>query len=343
MVVAGIARGRGAGVLPAAPQNARTHLPFTTRANMMNSLWSFNPFLLTAPPMVSVPFASTVFTIGCDEPVDPVDQVLAYMNRPKNVLRQFAPHPVAKSEDEQGGVNMDEATEPLKLVFPMKFGCASKDNNDIPTPGWALMPPAEFLDAPTVASHAPEPSLIQPQSPADALMVVVDAAADAHDALPSAVLLTCAAAEAPAVKPAPRVQAAPKQAVKQQARAPAASQWPSEQSIVSTVTAAAAGELNDALFSGGLETRMQHMRKGTKTVSVPLPSEFPLGKGLLFMHQLLDREVASDDKPFHRATFQRVGEAIQQKVGVDVPFDLHVLFFRSNGNVSVKATVTWAH
>ena len=305
----------------------------------MNALFFPDPFFFPAPAMVAVPFFpapptvaapsfSTTFTIGCD---DPADQVRAYMNRPKNVLLKCAPQPVADADEEpSGGLAIDETVEPIKLVFPMKFGRASKDNNDIDSLDWAQVPPAEFLDAPAwcTTPQAHEPSLIEPEP----------------IAATSAVPLTWAAlvAIAPAVDPATKAQAAPKKAVKQQARAPAP-QWPSEQSVVSTVAAVAARELSDALLSDDLPSQMQHLHKGTVTASVSLPSELPLGKGLLlFMHRLVERELASEGKHIHQATYQQLGEAIHQRVD-DVPFDLHVLFSRSNGSVSVSAKVEWVH
>ena len=307
----------------------------------MNALFFPDPFFFPAPAMVAVPFFpapptvaapsfSTTFTIGCD---DPADQVRAYMNRPKNVLLKSAPQPVADADEEpSGGLAIDETVEPIKLVFPMKFGRASKDNNDIDSLDWAQVPPAEFLDAPAwcTTPQAHEPSLIeqQPEPPAAT----------------SAVPLTWAAlaAMAPAVNPATtKAQAAPKKAAKQQARAPAP-QWPSEQSVVSTVAAVAARELSNALLSDDLQSQMQHLHKGTVTTSVSLPSELPLGKGLLFMHRLVQRELASEGKHIHQATYQQLGEAIHQRVD-DVPFDLHVLFSRSNGSVSVSAKVEWVH
>jgi hypothetical protein len=112
--------------------------------------------------------------------------------------------------------------------------------------------------------------------------------------------------------------------------------------VVSTVAAVAARELSNALLSDDLQSQMQHLHKGTVTTSVSLPSELPLGKGLLFMHRLVERELASEGKHIHQATYQQLGEAIQQRVD-DVPFDLHVLVSRSNGSVSVSAKVEWVH
>jgi len=136
------------------------------------------------------------------------------------------------------------------------------------------------------------------------------------------------------------VQAAPKKICKQQPRAATSPHWPKVQLVNSTVAAAAASTLNSSLFADNLESQMQHMFNGSKKVSASLPSLLLCGKSELHVQRVLNHDLADKDRPVSSATHQRLGEIIRQRVG-DVSFELWVEFFRSNGDIHVKATVQW--
>jgi hypothetical protein len=166
-----------------------------------------------------------VFTIGRDEPPCVADHVRAFMNRPRNSLLKL--DAAVGSSEEQGGFIVDEtAGEP---VFPMRFGKLPTDNA-IPASDVKPVPvPTTTVEA---AESAPAPAPASPQAPE-----------------PTA---------AASVQPAPKTAAQPR------SKTTSSAQWPTQQSLVSTVSSAVVPELFNSLFSGDLHTHMQHKRSGSK-------------------------------------------------------------------------------
>jgi hypothetical protein len=252
------------------------------------------------PPLNPAP-AGTVFTIGRD---DPAQRVRNYMNRPKNVLLKVTPKPEADDVEQQGGFIVDETA--AELVFPLKFGKLLQDDTVIPATAPAASFQAEL--APTTAVQVTDPA----SAPAPAL------------SQPETALTT----------------ATPKKVVKQQPKATSSAQWPSRQSVINSVAAAVASEVEALLFAGNLESKMQRERKGTQKVLVTLPSELPCGKVSFLSQRILDCDLSSADRPYSSAIWQQLGESIQQRVA-SVRFDLWVDLFRGKGCVQARVTVQW--
>jgi hypothetical protein len=291
----------------------------------MNSFFPSNLFF-PAPPMVAVPFypleisyapaaaSSTVFTIGRDVP----QQVRAYMNRSKNVLQVLKPAPERSqdSDQEQGGFIVDETA--AQLVLPIRCGKLLNDNSIMSTPEWALVPPQAFEPvADPVAAGADLNSEPAPEAPLQ---------------------------KSPQGKPAASAHAAPKKdkVSKQQPKATSSAQWPSQHSVLSSVSDATAQELHRLLFEGDLEARMQNVPKGSHQAVVALPQELPCGKASISTRLVLQRDASVDSRPYSSAIFQKLGEAIEQRVQ-GVSFNVWVELFKSkrDGSVNAWAKVEW--
>lgn len=264
---------------------------------------TFLPPFYSAPPMVAVPTlrpaapiptSSTVFTIGRDEPPCLADHVRAFMNRPRNSLLKL--DAAVSSSEEHGGFIVDEtAGEP---VFPMRFGKLPTDNV---IPASDVKPVAATTTAVEVAEAAPAPALPSPQAPEP----------------------TAAAS----------VQPAPKTVSKPRSKTTSSAQWPTRQSVVSTVSSAVVPELFNSLFSGDLHTHMQHVRTGSKKVAVTLPKQLPCGKAVIVTDRLVGQA-------YGNAIWQQLGEAVAERVGHG-DFSLWVQMLQHKDGVQAEARLEW--
>jgi hypothetical protein len=203
------------------------------------------------------------------------------------------------SSEEHGGFIVDEtAGEP---VFPMRFGKLPTDNV---IPASDVQPVASTTTTLEAAEPAPAPAVSQAAEP------------------------TAAAS----------VQHEPKTAAKPRSKTTSSAQWPSQQSVVSSVSSAVVPELFNSLFSGDLHSQMQHTRAGSKKVAVALPAELQCGKAVLDARRL---QVADKDKKLYSgAIWQQLGEAVAERVG-HCGFSLWVRMFRCKDAVQVEAKLDW--
>jgi hypothetical protein len=203
------------------------------------------------------------------------------------------------SSEEHGGFIVDEtAGEP---VFPMRFGKLPTDNV---IPASDVQPVAATTTTVEAAEPAPAPAVSQAAEP------------------------TAAAS----------VQPEPKTAAKPRSKTASSAQWPTQQSVVSSVSSAVVPELFNSLFSGDLHSHMQHTRAGSKKAAVALPAELQCGKAVLDARRLHDAD--KDKKLYSGAIWQQLGEAVAERVG-HCDFSLWVHMFRCKDAVQVEARLDW--
>jgi hypothetical protein len=186
-------------------------------------------------------------------------------------------------------------------------------------------------------------------------MDVIAASAACHPTSAAAVEVA-EAAPAPAL-PSPRVHVptaaatlhpAPKTVPKPRSNTASSAQWPTRQSVVSTVSSAVVPQLFNSLFSGDLQMLMQHVRTGRKKVAATLPQQLPCGKAVI----VTDRLVGVS---YMKAIWLQLGKAVAQRLGycgfslwVDMKIKLGVQtldgsgkMFRRMDRVQVEATLMW--
>jgi hypothetical protein len=134
--------------------------------------------------------------------------------------------------------------------------------------------------------------------------------------------------------PPPEFSAAPKDID------PPAKQKPKKEAPARSLAEASALELHRLLMQRELESHMSHMRQGKKTVIFFLPSQLACGQGVILVQRALDNELADENTPLHRATYEKLAESISQNID-SAHTELWVKFFRNKGKVCVKATVSW--